>query len=197
MKENEVQAEFAEQLRKLRKSHGLSKAKMADLFDIDVRRYGDYESGARSPSAPELVMMYETLGEDILRATLDCVYTDIYKGVEDKDDVHAQRAAAVHFFQHVATDRMVREFNYIAFGSHGSNFEPQLAEFVALDHLPLDYRVAIVKNIITFYRMADARGELVCTDHIAPDFDILVDAIRKGLDAVGEGRNSYSTIIKK
>lgn len=197
MTANEVQLEFAEQLKKLRISHGLSKAKMADTFFLDHRRYSDYESGIRSPSAPELVMMYETLGEDILRTTLDCVYPDKYKNIEDKDDVHAQRAAAVHFFQHVATDRMVREFNYIAFGNHGSNFEPQLAEFVALDHLPLDYRVAIVKNIITFYNMAKARGELICPDHIEPDIDTLVDAIRKGLEAVGQGRNSYSTIIKK
>ena len=196
MTKDQIDIEFAKQLKQLRLSQGLSIAKMADKFYLDERTWAKYERAESAPSAPDMVRMYNECGVDILRATLECVYTDIYKDIENKTEVDAMRAAAVHFFQHIATDRMVREFNYIAFGGHGSNFEPQLNEFVALDHLPMDYRVAIVKNIITFYRMADARGELVCADVAPPDFTILVDAIRKGLDAVGQGRNSYTTIVE-
>lgn len=193
MKKDQIDIEFANQLKQLRLSQGLSIAKMADKFYLDERTWSKYERGESAPTAPEMVRMFNACGADILRTTLDCVYTDVYKDVEEKGDIAAMRAAAVHFFQHVATDRMVREFNYIAFGNHGSNLEPQLAEFVALDHLPMDYRVAVVKNIITFYRMAAVRGELINETHVKPDFDILIDAIRKGLEAVCEGRNSYTT----
>lgn len=192
----ELQQGFASALRELRQRHGLSKAKIADKLYLDERTWAKYESGASAPSAPEFISYFSALGEDVLRSTLDAIYPDIYKGITCTEDTEAMRQAAAHFFLHVATDDMVRDFNYIAFGEHGSNIRPQLAEFVVLDHLPLDYRVAVVKNIVTFYNLAEARGEIVCQDTAPVNIDVLVDAIRSGLEAVGEGRNSYSTLIK-
>lgn len=191
-----LQQGFADALRELRLRHGLSKSKIADKLFLDERTWAKYESGSSAPTAPEFIRFYSELGEDVLRSTMNAIYPDIYQEITCTEDTEAMRQAAAHFFLHVATDDMVRDFNYIAFGEHGSNVRPQLAEFVALDHLPLDYRVAVVKNIITFYGLAEARGEIVCQDTAPVNIDVLVDAIRSGLEAVGEGRNSYSTIIK-
>lgn len=190
---SKLQQGFADALKELRQRHGLSKAKIADKLYLDERTWAKYESGVSAPSAPEFIWYFSELGEDVLRSTLNAIYPDIYKEITCTEDTDALRQAAAHFFLHVATDDMVRDFTYIAFGEHGSNIRPQLAEFVALDHLPLDYRVAVVKNIITFYGLAEARGEIVCQDTAPVNIDVLVDAIRSGLEAVGEGRNSYAT----
>lgn len=195
MKRDQIEAEFASKLKSLRLRNHLSIAKMADKFYIDERTWAKYERAESAPTAPELIKIYSEFGEDLLRDTLECVYSGTYKDIEKKD-VYSMRKAAVHFWEHIATDKMVRDMNYLAFGKHGSNFQPQLCEFVVLDHLPMDYRVAIAKLIINFYYMAEVRGELICPDDAEPDFDTLISGIEKGLEAVSRRQNSYTTFFK-
>ena len=191
----ELQKRLADSLHDLRLELNLSVVKMANLVGVDERTWSRYERGLSVPTAAEYARIFNAAGADILRPVLEIVYPLTYTDIESKDDIAAMREAVVHFFTHVASDSMVRDFCYIAFGEHGSNFRAQVAEQVVIDHLPMDYRVAIVKSIVTFYKLAAARNELVCPDVAPPDFDILIDAIRKGTQAAAEHRNSYTTAI--
>ena len=77
------------------------------------------------------------------------------------------------------------------FGGHGSNPEPQMQEFTMIDHLPMKDRVTIAQLVNTLWEMAQARGELVCCDHIMPDVDLFRAGILKGTDAAKGGKNAY------
>lgn len=194
MKKSEVQRKLSKLFKDMREKEGLSVSQMAQKVFIDSRTWARYESGDSSPTLPELIRIYAELGQTMMPSVLNALYEDIYS--DDSRSTEEKRSAIVHFFENVADARMIEDFYFIAFGSHGSNLLPQLAELAVIDHLPMDYRVAIVKDVITFHRMAAMRGELVCKEECPPNFDILVDAIRKGLEAVGEHRNSYTTITE-
>ena len=52
-------------------------------------------------------------------------------------------------------------------------------------------RVTVARAILENYEMEAAQGNLVATDHIAPDLDRLRAAVESGKDAAQEGKIGY------
>ena len=60
-----------------------------------------------------------------------------------------------------------------------------------IDHLPMKDRVTIAQLVNTLWEMAQARGELVCCEHIMPDVEMFREGVLKGTDAAKDGKNAY------
>lgn len=192
----EIQDGCAQLLRKLREDAGLSVPKMADMVQVDKRTWQRYEDGLSAPTVPEFLEIFNCLGVDALSKVLELIYPD-YSDLSAASSASYLRRALLHYIGLIASDRIVRELDYLIFGDHGSNFVPQLEEFVALDHLPMIYRYSIAKQIMVYWQLCSATGDLIGTDHIMPDIDRLTSAIAKGEEAAIQGRNSYTTSIYK
>lgn len=182
---------IAEFFRNLRRERGLSKLKMANLLYMDDKTWDRYEQGKTSPSIGEFIWICEKLNVDALRPVLDILYPDTYKHITPQTDIDQLREAAAHYFMHVASDRTVREWDYITFGQHGSDMTAQMQEFCVIAHLPLEYRVLIARLVKSCWDIAEAKGELINPNNVMPDLDLFSSGIEKGHQAASEGLKSY------
>lgn len=195
MNRDELRAGCADLLKALRQNHKLSKAKMAQLMYVDDHTWNKYETGQSSPSVPDFLNVFNVLGEDALSSVLGMIYPDIYTNVDYNEDADDLRDVAVHFLEHVAPDRTVRQFCYSLIGKSGSNYVPRMDQMCMIEHLPMDYKVIVARMIMELYELAEAENRLVGMDNVLPDVDLLKVAIDKGEDAVKKGRTSYTTIL--
>lgn len=191
----EISAGIGKILYDLRKEKHLSKAAIADKLFMDERTWGRYESGKASPTAADLIWIFNTMKSDVLQPVLKLIYPDAYN-LSEESSIEELRIAAAHYFLHVASDNMVREIDYLFFGGHGSNLEPQMQEFTMINHLPLHCRVVIAQMVLSMWNMAEHRGDLICTDHVMPDVKLFEKAIQRGYDAVVESENAYTTAME-
>lgn len=183
----------AKLLQKLRVETGNSKSKMAEIVGIDLRTWEKYESGQSCPRVDEFISWFDMFHADALRYVLDYLYPDVYDGLSHQSDSVSLRHAAIHYISDVASDHAVRKLDYLVFGGHGSNIEAQSEEWLMLDHMPLNMRLAVAALIDTLYETADANGLLVNTDCVMPKVEVFHDGLRKGREAVMDGQNSYTT----
>lgn len=181
-------------LRNLRKRVEFSKSKMAETVGVDLRTWDKYESGQIAPRVDEFIAWFDLFGVDALTSVLEYLYPDVYS-VTPESNMADLRGAAVHFVSNVASDRAVRKFDFLVFGEHGSNIEAQSEEFVMLDHLPLTMRLAVAALIDTLYETASANNLLTNTEHVMPNVETFHDGLRKGREAVMDGKSSYTTSV--
>lgn len=196
---DELRDGCANLLRKLRLETGYSKSKMAETVGIDLRTWEKYESGQASPRVDEFIAWFDLFHADALRYVLDYLYPDIYDGLINDSRTDDLRKAAMHYISNVASDHAIKKFDFLVFGEHGSNIEAQTEEFTMLDHLPLTMRLAVASLIDILYQTAEANNLLVCTDCVMPVIDVFHDGLKKGREAVMNGKQSYTTssVVKK
>lgn len=187
----ELKQGVAKLLTDLRTRQGLSKAKMADKLGVDAHTWRSWESGESTPNIVDFISAFEQSGEPMLRPILNFLYPDTYM---EEDNVEQQRKAIVDFFANQASDHMIRVWAFLNHGGHGSNIAPQVEEFCALDHLPMEHRYFVAEQIYVYYKMALHRGELVATDEVMPDMDVWIDGLKQGQRAAFTKLNSYTTI---
>lgn len=181
-------------LRRLRERVGYSKNKMADTVGVNVRTWDKYESGQATPHVDEFIAWFDLFHADALASVLEYLYPGVYTLTQDSD-VDDLRNAAIHYIGNVASERSIRKFDFLVFGEHGSNIGAQSEEFVMLDYLPLTMRLAVAALIDTLYETASANGLLVNTEHVMPDVETFRDGLRKGREAVMDGKSSYTTSV--
>lgn len=191
---HEIRSGIAELLHTLRTKRGLSKSKMADRLYIDDKTWSRYETGETAPSIDDFIWMLNELQEDVLRPVLDLLYPDTYKSLDNDVDIQQLRRAASHYITHIASERTVRELDFILFGHHGSSVESQMQEFTIIEHLPMQYRMIIAKMVLQFWNLAKSRNELISTDKIMPDIELFRDGIIKAEEATKNFRNFYTTL---
>lgn len=196
MKEEEIlklERSFADSLKKLRLELDLTVTEMANANFVDKRTWQKYEDAKSFPTVIEYVQIFARFKKNAFRAVLDFIYPDVYQGVEVKD-INNLRDAIVHYFQNVASDRMIRQWCFILFGDHGSSPESQTQEFVAIEQLALRDRCILSTLVLNLYEMTAANRSLAYPDAPQPDIALLAKAIDQGKKAVCEGRNSYTII---
>lgn len=193
----EINDRLANAFKQLRINQGFSINKISNLVYVDAKTWAKYEAGTSSPSIPEFCRIFSILGKDALKVVLDIIYPETYGTISPNSDTAVLRQAASHYFLNVASEQMVRQWNYLLFGNHGSNIEPQMQEFCMLDHLPLDYRLAVAQMIYSLFNIAASKGELLCPNNVMPDLGILSDAISISQKSVSEGKDSYTSINRR
>lgn len=193
----ETQNICADILRDMRQRLGISKAKMADRVDIDARTYTRYEAGESAPTLPEFLMMLERVDAPALPVILKHIYPETFGDLSPRSDTDAARKALADFIVRDASDREIRQLAYFIFGPHGSTMEGQMQLITALNHLPMDARLASAKLILNFWEIETDRGKIINPEYIMPDTEILRQAIIRAHEAVVAGRQNYNSITKK
>lgn len=180
----------AEILREIRTEAGWSKARMADRLNVGERTYARYEAGDSSPTLPEFLDMLDAVDAPALSVIMRHIYPESY---EPKTGTAAARQALASFIMNDMSDRGVRQLLYILQGPHGSSVEAQLQLFTALDHMPMDIRLAVAKLALNAWEITSARDNVINPEYTGPDIELLRHAIIKAHEAVIAGRNNYST----
>jgi len=193
MKKEYIQSALAKIFAQVRIKRGLSKSKIADSVYISEATWARYENGESAPTVPEMIRIFSELNEDSLKYVLKLVYPETYGDLTYESPTKDLRKAAAHYFTEVASDQTVRIWDFITFGSHGSNVEAQMQEFCAYEHLPLDYKLAVACLIDSLYNLAMERGELIEADHVRPNLEVFRSGLRKGKEAAYRRTNSYTT----
>lgn len=193
----ETQNICADILRDMRQRLGISKAKMADRVDLDARTYARYEAGESAPTLPEFIRMLERVDAPALPVILTHIYPETFGELGPGSDTDAARKALADFVMRDASDREIRQLAYFIFGPHGSTMEGQLQLITALNHLPMDARLASAKLILNFWEIETDRGKIINPEYIMPDTEILRQAIIRAHEAVVAGRQNYNSITKK
>lgn len=189
----EIQTLVAEILHDLRAAAGISKSKMAALLYVDERSYRRYEEGESSPTLAVFLDMLDNINAPVLPILMRHLYPESFSPADSTDSA---RHYILDYINQIATDRQIRQMAYILGGQHGSPAEAQLQMFCALDHMPMDIRLAVAKLTLNAWEISVARKEIVNPDEILPDAELLREAIIKAQRAVEAGRGSYTTVIK-
>lgn len=162
----EIRKSIAAVLSELREKKGLSQVKMADLAGVDRHTWRRWESGANSPTVEDLVTVFDRMGESLAWPLLEILYPD-----NDFDPDHIQyfrREAAEHYLEK-ASDHHLKVWHYMKNEIPEQEFNAQVEEFCALDHLPMHYRYFIAEHIYVYYMMARNQSELIRTNEVMPD----------------------------
>ena len=69
--------------------------------------------------------------------------------------------------------------------------------FTAHCHTSMQCRVGTARIVLDNYEMQQETGELVCTDNVVPDLDVLRNAIESGKSAAQQKRPGYTTVPEK
>lgn len=197
MKElDELNKELGSLLRDLRKRHKLSVHEISDRLYMHASTWKRYESGTSAPTLPELLRIFDELGESPMRCLLNYMYPDIYSRLTKESTTDELRDAAIHYLKYTASDHMIRELCFIMFGVSGGSATAKLDEWTAVEHFPLKDRVVLANLVNTLYEVNSARNELVYTDHVMPDMDNFKAGYLKGKEATFAGKSGYTTTIK-
>ena len=193
MKKEDIRSGVAEILRSLREKQGYSKNRMAERLGINKRTWYAWESGESSPNIVDFINIFTELGEPMMRPILQLLYGN----QPAADDIETLRQRTADFFHRSAPDHMVQVWSFLNSGEHGSNVAPQVEEFCALDHLPLEHRYYVGEMIYMLYKTAAHRGELVATDEVMPNMEVWEAGLKSGQKAAFNKLKSYTTITEE
>lgn len=180
----------AEILQDLRRTAGLSKAKMALEMQVDERTYSRYEDGSSAPTLPAFLNLLDQIDAPVMNTIVRHLYPETF---ESSAGAAQLRKVLSDYILTGASDRSIQEMAYLIYGPHGSPLEAQLQLFTAIDHLPMDSRLLIAKMALNMWEIENARGGLINPENVQPDMELLRAAIIKAHMAVVEGRSNYTT----
>lgn len=85
---------------------------------------------------------------------------------------------------------------YCMFGKSGSPWHAQMNMLTANNHCTMRSRVNVAQIIIDNFKVEEARGELINTEHVMPDMDALALAADAGRIASYNGANGYTITME-
>ena len=79
-------------------------------------------------------------------------------------------------------------------GRHGSSWYSLLQMFTAHCHTTMQSRVNVARTVMDNYEMEAATGKLVCPENVAPDMQVLKNAVEAGKESVMYQNSGYTNI---
>ena len=170
---------------------GLSQRYIAQALGVSERTVKNWEVGSSLPNILQLIGWFKACGVNPVRYVLDWLNPAEFDGLSAESDIADIKSALLEYLSSVATENAIRTLSFCIFGGHGSSWNAQLEMLCAHDHTTMHSRVTVARAILENYEMEAAQGNLVATDHIAPDLDRLRAAVESGKDAAQEGKAGY------
>mgnify|MGYP006899738647 FL=1 len=104
---------------------------------------------------------------------------------------------ALHHLIDQATPMEKRQLLFLMSGKHGSSWYALLQMLTAHCHTSMQCRVGTARIVLENYEMQKETGELVCTDNVAPDLDVLRRAVECGKSAAQQKRPGYTSVPER
>ena len=169
---------------------------MALGLGVSKKTVQNWEKGISAPDLFQGSEWFRILGLNPLPYYLAYLYPDLFGDISpDKSD--EELALALHHLIDQATPIEKRQLLFLMAGKHGSSWYALLHMFTAHCHTSMQCRVGTARIVLDNYEMQQETGELVCTDNVLPDLDVLRNAIESGKSAAQQKRPGYTTVPEK
>lgn len=193
MTKYDISEKFAKMWRESRESVGKSQDYMAKALGVSKKTVQNWESGTSCPSQQKGFEWFTVLGVQPMPYYLKLLYPyefdRIKPGANDKD----VGIALLTLISNLTEDQK-RKLLYILQGCHGSSPICILEMLTAYLQTPLDYRLNVAASIAVNYEVSEAKGILKNPAHVQPNMDLLNLAIKRGRQAVIDGKGSYTVV---
>lgn len=191
MKRSEIRERFAEMWQQARYDAGLSQAEAAELMHVSKNTIQNWEYGASAPGQMQGFEYFRALGVQPLPYYLRLLYpetADISSASEgDLNDLLLNIMSEL-------SDGMKHRLVYILSGLHGSSV-PAVLELISVYlSLPLKSRIMVTDSILRKYDLDKMTGDLIISDTVAPDVDLINKAVERASSSVRDGRTSYTSL---
>lgn len=169
---------------------------MALGLGVSKKTVQNWEKGISAPDLFQGSEWFRILGLNPLPYYLAFLYPDLFGDISpSKSDEELD--LALHHLIDQATPMEKRQLLFLMAGKHGSSWYALLQMFTAHCHTSMQCRVGTARIVLDNYEMQQETGELVCTDNVAPDLDVLRNAIESGKSAAQQKRPGYTTVPEK
>lgn len=169
---------------------------MALGLGVSKKTVQNWEKGISAPDLFQGSEWFRILGLNPLPYYLAFLYPELFGDISpDKSDEELN--LALHHLIDQATPIEKRQLLFLMAGKHGSSWYALLQMFTAHCHTSMQCRVGTARIVLDNYEMQQETGELVCTDNVLPDLDVLRNAIESGKSAAQQKRPGYTTVPEK
>lgn len=182
---------FAAMLSKSRYTAGKSQEFMAAELGVSRKTIQNWENGISFPDAFVLGEWFEILGLNPLPYYNSYFNYDVFKDLTPSSS-DEKISNALNVVVNDLSPHFKRQLLFWLHATHGSDPMSVLQLVVAHLHLPMRSRVSTARSVVEDYEICAHQGELVETDHVFPDLELLHKAIELGRDAALNNHNGYS-----
>ena len=166
---------------------------MALGLGVSKKTVQNWEKGISAPDLFQGSEWFRILGLNPLPYYLAFLFPDLFGDISPNISDEEVDQALRHLIDQ-ATPKEKRQLLFLMAGKHGSSWYALLQMFTAHCHTSMQCRVATARIVLDNYEMQQETGELVCTDNVPPDLDILRNAIESGKSAAQQKRPGYTTV---
>lgn len=166
---------------------------MALGLGVSKKTVQNWEKGISAPDLFQGSEWFRILGLNPLPYYLAFLFPDLFGDISPNTP-DEEVDLALHHLIDQATPMEKRQLLFLMAGKHGSSWYALLQMFTAHCHTSMQCRVATARIVLDNYEMQQETNELVCTDNVAPNLDILRNAIESGKSAAQQKRPGYTSV---
>lgn len=166
---------------------------MALGLGVSKKTVQNWEKGISAPDLFQGSEWFRILGLNPLPYYLAFLFPELFGDISPNTP-DEEVDLALHHLIDQATPMEKRQLLFLMAGKHGSSWYALLQMFTAHCHTSMQCRVATARIVLDNYEMQQETNELVCTDNVAPDLDILRRAVESGKSAAQQKRPGYTSV---
>lgn len=170
---------------------GKSQEFLALGLGVSKKTIQNWEKGISSPDLFQGNEWFRLLGLNPLPYYLSFLYPTFFDQTTNTEDDQKVEDTLIQLIKKSTTTEK-RELLYIMTGKHGSSWYALLQMLTAYCHTSMQSRVSAARLILEDYEMEEDIGNLVCTNQIEPDLDMLSNAIEKCKQAAQKKEQGYT-----
>lgn len=188
MNKTETLDKMADMLRSSRYASGKSQEYMAKALGVSKRTVQNWEDGVSCPTIAAAYDWFNILRMPPQPYLLSILYPDMdnINFDPDKNIDSVLRKIIQDLPIHTK-----KKLLFILSGKHGSSPISVIDMMVANLQTPLRDRLNICQNILINYEISQSLGQLTDEESVHPSIDNLTSALKHGMTAVRERKNSY------
>lgn len=167
---------------------------VANGLGVSKKTVQNWENGVTAPDLFVACEWFRILGLNPFPYLLSYIFPELYDNIPEYEADDQIEQALILMLKN--SDRLEkRQLLYLMAGQHGSPWYSLLQMFTAHCHTSMKARVSVARSIVDNYEMEHATGDLVCTDSIKPDLQMLRKSIEEAKRSVMNGTNGYTNMV--
>ena len=182
---------FANMWVKSRTDAKKSQEYMAKALGVSRKTIQNWEEGFSCPSQEKGFEWFIALDLQPLPYYLEVLYPTEFHNISGTVSDEAIEDALITVI-HDLPPASKRKLLYLLYGDHGSDPIALLELFNAYLQVPLKDRLNLASSTVTNYQVAQSMGNIIHTDHIQPDINVLASSFNKAKEAVMQGKTTYT-----
>lgn len=193
--ENETEEERAQRFAKIWWKSRAEAAKTQEYMALELgvarKTIQNWEKGVSAPSFFQGTEWFRALGLNPMPYYLSFLFPEGVDEIKPKDsDAEIEKALLLVIRQLDSIDK--RRLLYLLYGNHGSSPKAVLNLINAHLQTPMKDRIVQAITIANNYEIENELGEIVKSDHIQPDMELLHKSIDNARDAIVNKQDGYS-----